>query len=65
MPVTLYAARRGGTRYHRYAECNGLNSTAASGDPIDPVTRTQAIDRKLLPCALCDPPRIVALSVVT
>lgn len=49
----LFASTRGGTRYHSTPMCEGLSSTAAAGDPIPQISRTEALRRKLLPCALC------------
>lgn len=59
----LYASGRKGRRYHRNEACTGLNSVAWWGDTIVTVTRKEARERGLQPCAICKPaPLLTALT---
>lgn len=65
VPPTRYvAARHGGTRYHRHAECVGLNATALANAPVDSISRATVLQRRLLPCALCQPAQVTPLAAV-
>lgn len=61
----VYVSSHRPKRYHRFTNCNGLNSTAIAGDRIVEILHREATTRGLTPCGTCHPAPALSAVVTT